>query len=133
MKTWMLGLALIVAMPPGSLAQSADPATRELIEKLLARIDTLEKRVAQLEKGGAPSAVAAAPTPAPVVPGPHAHDQAAVPSPAAAEAADTVYPLLKLSGFGNLDFGATNVRGSTAGFGSQSLVNQHSGFQLGQF
>jgi hypothetical protein len=129
MKTGMLGLALLVAMPIGSLAQTADPATRELIERLLARIDTLEKRVAQLEKGGAPSTAAAAPVVAP----PHAHDQAPVPSPAAAEAAEPVYPLLKLSGFSNLDFAATNLRGPTSGFGSQSLVNQHGGFQLGQF
>ena len=31
------------------LAQTTDATTRELIERLLARIDTLEKRVAQLE------------------------------------------------------------------------------------
>jgi hypothetical protein len=57
----MLGLALVLAMPLGSMAQSADPATKELIEKLLSRIDTLEKRVAQLEQGSATTTVSARP------------------------------------------------------------------------
>ena len=135
MKSGMLALAVVLAMPMGSLAQSADPATRELIEKLLTRIDTLEKRVAQLEQAGGtqPGAIAAAPSPPAAAMTQHAHDQAPVPSTvAAAEAAAPTYPLLKLSGFSDIDFSATNLHG-LSGLGPQTLANQHSGFQLGQF
>lgn len=40
-------LFVVLAMgAPWAAAQTSDPATKELIEKLLARIDGLEKRVA---------------------------------------------------------------------------------------
>ena len=42
-------MCLFLALPSLAGAQTTDPATRELIERLLTRIDTLEKRVAQLE------------------------------------------------------------------------------------
>jgi hypothetical protein len=140
----MLGLALVLAMPLGSMAQSADPATKELIEKLLSRIDTLEKRVAQLEQGSATTTVSARPatgSPAPVevVPGAsaaqtHAHDQAPVPpTVSAVEAAQPTYPFLRMSGFSDVDFSATNLHGPSGGFGAQTLTNAHSGFQEGQF
>src|SRR5580765_2850530 len=95
MKSGMLGLVLLVTMPTGSMAQSNDPATRELIEKLLARIDSLEKRVVQLEQGN----TVARTTPAAAVAQAHAHDQAPTPSTViAAEAAQPIYPLIKISG-----------------------------------
>src|SRR5437762_13270508 len=101
MKSRMLGLALLLAVPLCASAQSADPATRELIEKLLARIDSLEKRVVQLEQGN-PAIAARTPAPAattsPAAAQAHAHDQAPVPSTTmAAEAAQPTYPLLKRS------------------------------------
>src|ERR1700680_3344479 len=51
-KSLVVGL---LAVMPSAWAgpQTTDPATRELIEKLLGRIDSLEKRVAELEKGSA--------------------------------------------------------------------------------
>ena len=49
MSVRRLVMCLLLALPPLAGAQTTDPATRELIERLLARIDTLEKRVAQLE------------------------------------------------------------------------------------
>src|SRR5262245_49278992 len=113
MKIGMLGLALLFAMPHSGMAQTTDPAMRELIEKLLGRIESLEKRIAQLEQGGTgarPPATSTAPATA-IAPG-HAHDQARVP-PAAAEAAEPGYPLLKLSGFSDLNFSATNLRGGS--------------------
>jgi hypothetical protein len=135
----MLGLALLLAWPARGGAQSNDPATRELIEKLLARIDRLEQRVQQLESGGAvrPGG-AAAPSPAPAAPGAaaaavaHSHDQA--PSPiAAGEPVVPVYPALKISGFGDINFSATNIRGTGPAFSAQTLVTTHSGFEEGQF
>src|SRR5271165_5005643 len=48
----LIAIGLFAALLPGLHAQTTDPATRELIERLLTRIDGLEKRVAELEKGG---------------------------------------------------------------------------------
>jgi hypothetical protein len=122
------------------MAQSADPATRELIEKLLTRIDSLEKRIVQLEAGNASARVPGAETPVmaaaptvptvPSAPGPaqaHAHDQAPV-SNLSPEA-----PFLKIAGFTDFGFAASNLHGANGGFGTQTLLNQHSGFQEGQF
>jgi hypothetical protein len=38
-----------------TMAQAIDPQTQELIQKLLSRVDTLEKRIAELEKGTGPT------------------------------------------------------------------------------
>jgi len=138
MKFAVLAVVLIWTMPPAARAQASDPATQELIQKLLTRIDSLEKRVAELEKvsptakGPAPAAVvAAAPSPQP---GGHTnHDQAPVPEPPAAETAQPVYPSLKIAGFSDLDFSATNLHGPNGGFGAQTLLDPHSGFEEGQF
>ena len=58
-----LAASLLLILPVCASAQPADPATRELIEKLLARIDGLEKRVAELEREKVPSAPAAVAAP----------------------------------------------------------------------
>jgi hypothetical protein len=124
---------------PGVQALTADPATRELIERLLSRIDGLEKRVVELEKGGpttarsiAPSAPLQAAQPSPTEAMHLAHDQAPVPV-TQSEATQPVYPSLKISGFGDVDFSATNLHGPSSGFGAQTLVLPHSGFEEGQF
>ncbi len=132
------GLILLVST---ARTQSMDPATRALIEKLQARIDSLEKRVADLEsekaavRAPAPATVsslpAAAATQAPPTAALHDHDQA--PGPAVEETAQPVYPSLKISGFSDIDFAATNLRGPNGGFGAQTLLQQHSGFEEGQF
>src|SRR5215471_1895190 len=140
MKSGMLGLVLLCTTPACCMAQSADPATRELIEKLLTRIDSLEKRIVQLEAGNASARVPGAETPVmaaaptvptvPSAPGPaqaHAHDQAPV-SNLSPEA-----PFLKIAGFTDFGFAASNLHGANGGFGTQTLLNQHSGFQEGQF
>jgi hypothetical protein len=125
-KLLLIGVCLV--LPYGARAQATDPATRELIEKLLSRIDTLEKRVAQLEQGKPPAA-AALPSSAPPVAASHVtHDTAP-----ADESAQPVYPSLKISNFSDFDFSATNLHGSSGGFGAQTLLGQHSGFQEGQF
>ena len=140
MRLGLLVVAL-VCLPHLASAQETDPATREMIQQLLQRIDTLEKRVAELEKaqGLAPGAPAAprtaqrAPATAPPGPGPaHDHEQAPAPEPQAAEV-QPVYPSLKIAGFSDLDFSATDLHGPSGGFGAQTLVEPHSGFEEGQF
>jgi hypothetical protein len=140
MKYFLRWSCLIFLLPAWAHGQTADPATRELIERLMNRIDTLEKRVAELEKESPTAkAVAAqppapAPAPAALTPGPavaHAHDQPPVPE--LTPDAQPVYPSLKIAGFGDIDFSASNLHGPSGGFGAQTLLNQHSGFEEGQF
>ena len=64
MRRGLVLFGLLLGGQAGARAQTTDPATRELIERLLARIDTLEKRVSDLERGSpkpAASAVASSP------------------------------------------------------------------------
>src|ERR1700733_11086298 len=90
----LFAVGLFAVLLPGVWAQTADPPTRELIERLLTRIDGLEKRVAELEKGGKtaqlvslttaePPAAPAAPTQSPPPSAAEAmrmsHDQPPVP------------------------------------------------------
>jgi hypothetical protein len=134
---------LLFLLPALVAAQSSDPATQELIAKLLARIDSLEKRVAELENDKAPAPAVSAtptsatqetkPTPMDAATAAHTHDQPPVPQISGGEPAQPSYPLLKLTGFGDVDFSATNLRGATAaGFSPQTLLSPHSGFELGQ-
>lgn len=107
-------LFVFVGMLRAYPARAADsPQQADLIQALLARIDTLEKRVAELERKGAPPAVAAAPAPAPEaqarakamtegLPG-EAHGLPGAPS-------------LKLGGFGDINFASTDQRGARQGF-----------------
>jgi len=127
-------ICLLLTVAPWVHAQ--DAAQTELIQKLLNRIDSLEKRVAELEKEKAPANAVVAAVPAPGAEAPpktpaelHAgHDTA--PSPG-----DTLpqYPSLKIAGFADVDFSATNLHGANGGFGAQTLLIPHSGFEEGQF
>lgn len=123
-------------------AQDNSQNDRELIQQLLQRIDTLEKRVAELEKERTSvSAQPAAATAHPVVPAIQpppavsttqavhmAHETAPLP-----DAEQPTYPTLKIAGFADFDFAATNLHGASGGFGQQTLLNSHSGFEEGQF
>ncbi|HLK65297.1 MAG TPA: hypothetical protein VKU19_17780 [Bryobacteraceae bacterium] len=122
---------VMISLPTLVSAQTGADGTNELIQKLLARIDKLEARVAQLESGGHATTPAATPDAAQVLPParPIQHDHDAAPS----DAAQTVYPALKISGFSDFDFSSTNLRGPSGGFGAQTLLGAHSGFQEGQF
>ena len=135
MKLGLATAGLVLVLPWGARAQGPDPATRQLIEQLMARIDTLEKRVAELEKPTARALPAATPavTAAVATPGPHLdHDQAPAPEATAPEA-QPVYPSLKIAGFGDVDFAATDLHGANGGFQAQTLLNPHTGFDEGQF
>ncbi len=135
MTVRLLLVALVFWIPAGS-AQSMDPATRALIEKLQQRVDSLEKRLAELEQGHGPSATAAAApataapaTTVPAVAAAHDHDQA----PVAGDLTHPEYPSLKIAGFGDIDFSSSNLHGASGGFGAQTLLQSHSGFNEGQF
>jgi len=129
----------VVLLTSCAFGQSLDPATRELIQSLLVRIDGLERRVAELEQektapqaspatlpNPAPRSAAALEQPAPQ-PG-HDHDQAPVP-----EAAQPSYPLLKITGFSDLNFAANDSHVPVTGFSQQTYLQSHSGFAEGQF
>ena len=137
MRRRLFAVGVFVALLPGARAQTTDPATRELIERLLNRIDSLEKRVADLEKGSTPvrttGLASAQPSSQPTTETMHlTHDQA--PSPVTqSEAAQPTYPSLKISGFGDIDFSATDLHGPSGGFGAQTLLGAHSAFEEGQF
>ncbi len=108
-----------------ALCAQATPATQtELIDRLMQRIDQLEKRVAELESShpAARTAEAMAPAqPAALVAAPSmsAHDHG-TPVGAPPDAAGT-YPSLKISGFSDINFAASQQPGT------------HSGFNEGQF
>ena len=131
----LLCVLACILSPAGAAAQSTDAATRELIQTLLNRIDTLEKRVTELETRGGK---APPPSPAPALPTAEAamaaihaeHEQAAA---AMNEASQPNYPSLKISGFSDLDFSALDTHTPVAGFSQQTLLRPQSGFQEGQF
>jgi hypothetical protein len=130
-RVMFAGLVLLVS---GAGAQSMDPATRALIEKLQQRIDGLEKRLADLEQGHAPERTAAAVAPAQTAAAAaHDHDQAPVATAAPGDLTHPEYPSLKIAGFADVDFAASNLHGASGGFGAQTLLQQHSGFNEGQF
>src|SRR5262245_51648696 len=129
MKRRALAAKLLLLIPICAGAQTIDTATRELIEKLQARIDSLEKRIAEIENEKGPRTAAAPAKPAAPPVETHAHDQA--PAPQLSPEQPT-YPALKIAGFADVDFAATNLKGASGGFGAQTLLAGRSGFALGQ-
>ena len=130
-------LSLVLLLAIGATAQTAnEPSQSELVNALLARIDKLERRVAEVEAGKSPGSTPQPQTPPAEVPPlqtlqtpsteevqksvatqTHEHDEH-LPNGAAAE---HHFPSLQLRGFADVDFSATDEPGS------------HSGFNLGQF
>jgi hypothetical protein len=136
MRRTSLIVWLLVALAPPCAAQAVDSTTRDLIQSLLTRIDTLEKRVAELEQNAPPHA-AAVPVPVPAAPAPPPppsamahmdHNQAPLP-----DEAQPTYPTLRIQGFGDIDYSATDLHGASGGFLPQTLLAPHSGFEEGQF
>ena len=118
-------LAVCCLVTPAIWAQGLAPGQAELINRLLQRVDQLEKRVAELETGhavarveapAAPTAPDAAPpaVPAPVVAGSHDHGIPIEPPP--------TYPALKISGFGDLNFSASQQAGAKSGFNEGQFI-----------
>lgn len=103
-----LAICLLAYVP----VTPAQAPTAELVETLLRRIEQLEKRVAELETKSPPAAAAVAPTPvepapAPVPPSASAHEHLGTPASA---------PSFKLAGFSDVNFSATDQRGVRSGF-----------------
>src|SRR5579864_7100118 len=105
-------MALSLAALPAFCAQSPTSSQADLIQALLARIDKLEKRVSELETR---SGVAVEPKPvaeAPVVHGATTpqHDHEAPPPGLYTS------PSLRIAGFSDFNFAATDQRGVKSGF-----------------
>jgi len=124
-----LTTSMLLAKSPASA-----PPTEPTLQSLLDRIQQLENRINQLEdrerrQEAAPAGTPLAPettTPAPVT------TPAAVPGPTAShedhfstgEIRDTErrFPSLQIRGFGDVDFSATDQKGSVSGFNLGQLV-----------
>ena len=125
-RAWRNSWLLMLTGPFALLAQTPNSAEMaDTIQALLARIDRLEKRVADLEGTAAPAPAAppvttasiakpATPSPQPP-PGSHDEHLAAEEAAQAAQGAPQS-PLLKLSGFSDIDFAATDQHGAKSGF-----------------
>jgi hypothetical protein len=126
---------MIFAAGATSGQSSPPPDQAEQIRILLERVQKLEQRLAELEtKQPAaatptePAAIVAptpkaetpevAPIPAPVAtPGPGAgHQHEAMDEQAAARQMEIHYPSLQIRGFGDVNFAATDQKGTTSGF-----------------
>lgn len=120
---WML---LLLLAPPGANAQSAAAGvSSELVEKLLARIESLEKRVTELE--GPRAAAPAAESPKPAVPvqaqaPPPALEHAEHLQPSGAADVQGTFPSMKISGFSDVNFAATDQRGARSGFSEGQFI-----------
>ncbi|HEY2012323.1 MAG TPA: hypothetical protein VGH38_02430, partial [Bryobacteraceae bacterium] len=114
-------LCTLSLLSSAAWAQSNNSGQTELIQQLLQRIDQLERRVTELEAAkpgaglAAPNVVtqAAPAVHASPVPGEHDHGTAVEPQ--------ATYPSLKIAGFSDMDFSASDQKGT------------HSGFSEGQF
>jgi hypothetical protein len=128
--------ALPAQSPPPAPASPSEPT----VQSLLDRIQQLENRINQLEDRERKQEAAAAATPAAPAPA-EATTQAAVTTPAPPEAAppppshmgehasmgeirDTErrFPSLQIRGFGDVDFSATDQKGSVSGFNLGQFV-----------
>src|SRR5665213_257894 len=142
MRRTFLVIGVVVTFASQAGAQTTNQATNELIDKLLTRIDGLEKRVAELEKENATARLSPAPAapsqpilpaiaPArvtPVEPAQMSHDQAPT-----IESGPLSSPLLHIAGFAGIGYSATDLHGPNGGFQPLTMLSPHSGFSEGQF
>src|SRR5256885_9091724 len=129
-------LALVLLLPMSAAAQSASTDERDqAMQEMRARIEKLEKLVAELQKERESSNMVAAaqpasePAPAPTTPSvsPSQHEEIAASMDhsggqgGATNATERKFPALHCRGFGDVDFAATDDK------------TTHSGFNMGQF
>ena len=123
-RAWRNTCLLMLVGPFALVAQTPNSADMaETIQALLARIDRLEKRVADLEGSAAAAGVAPPVTTASAVqpatpspqPPPGSHDEHLHARRKRGKACPKS-PLLKLSGFSDVDFAATDQHGAKSGF-----------------
>ena len=123
---FILVLLLAAGFARGQSAPAPDEA--EQIKALLARVEALEKQVAELKVAqtgtAAPASIATAQAqanPAPAAapaPGPAAqsHEHGGQIAREAAQQLETHFPSLQIRGFADADFSATDQKGTTSGF-----------------
>jgi hypothetical protein len=110
-------ICAILTVAPFAQAQAPDPAAQaQLIQQLLQRIDRLENRVTELESGKTVTLVAKTPAAAPVIAQPGEHDHGTPVEP------PTTFPSLRLSGFGDVNFVASDQRGVRSGFNEGQFI-----------
>src|SRR3981189_940584 len=109
-------IALSLAAPLALCGQNSAPSQADVIQALLARIDKLEKRVADLETRGG---VAAEPKPAAEAPGVH---DLATHNPEVSPVSPYSSPSLRLAGFGDFNFAATDQHGVKSGFNEGEFI-----------
>ncbi|HKV41523.1 MAG TPA: hypothetical protein VJX67_20125 [Blastocatellia bacterium] len=130
-------LLLIISLPSTQLAAQSPPASAEpelSTQSLFEQIKVLEKRITELEdherKEAAGQSCAMLPQPAAVADRSSERPNSGAPpqalhehevSPAAREA-EIHYPSLQIRGFGDIDFSATDQKGTTSGFNLGQFV-----------
>ena len=136
---WLL--LLLFSLTTGALlAQSPPPSapTEPSVQSLLDRIQQLENRINQLEEHerkqeAVQAGTSAAPNPAETTRQAAAPTPAATPAPAVSHAEDHAsmgeirdterrFPSLQIRGFGDVDFSATDQKGSVSGFNLGQFV-----------
>jgi hypothetical protein len=108
-------ISFFLAAPLVLCAQDPNASQSELIQALLSRIDRLEKRVSELESrtGAAPEAKTAVAESPVVHDTPHDHETST-------GALST--PNLRIAGFSDINFGATDQRGVRSGFSEGQFI-----------
>lgn len=112
----LLGAFLATPMLRAQQASDGLDSDKQTIQMLVRRVEQLEARVAQLEAGKQP-AVAPAPAEAPAPAAAPAQSEMETKSEhAIAERMDTSNTLLRIRGFGDVDFHGNDQRGTTNSF-----------------
>lgn len=126
----LLFCAVLILVAGAAWGQSPPaPDQTEQVRILLERVQQLEKRVSELETrqpAAAAAVLTAESAPAPTMQKPESTDAAAAPgqahqheaqvTPAEVHQMETHYPSLQIRGFGELNFSATDQKGTTSGF-----------------
>jgi len=126
-------LLLIFALASGTaLAQATSlPAQQESVQSLIDRIQQLERRISELEDHQRKQDAAATANLQTVTEGQESQDNATsapalhsehAASSTAIREAEMHYPSLQIRGFGDVDFSATNQKGSVSGFNLGQFV-----------
>src|SRR2546427_2460287 len=125
-------LLLVFALASGTaFAQAISPAQQESVQSLIDRIQQLEKRISELEDHQRKQDAAATANLQTVTEGQESQDKATLaaalrsehaPSSTEVREAEVHYPSLQIRGFGDIDFSATNEKGSVSGFNLGQFV-----------
>ncbi len=122
MKPLLLACLLLFIQATNVSAQSLDPQEQaQQIKTLTARIDMLEKRLAELEGTKAQATVAPAQQPASAAPAEAEAAMEGMPMTAQGEPSLT-HPTLNIAGFSDFNFSATDQPGTKSGFNEGQFI-----------